>query len=137
MTNESILEQQHLQYHLELLKAFIAQIEQQPPFHGEEAEEKDTLFLDNLKMLGNDPHTNPNFLYEGQELMCRIITTYPHLTPLLYRDLLWFFGGDCLHFMPDEEIACYQSLDEQRHDAAISGGKFSYKDERAKIFGLH
>jgi len=131
------LEQQHLQYHLELLEAFIAQIEQQPPFHYEDREEQDALFLDNLKTLCKDPHTNANFLYEGQELLCRIITTYPHLTPLLYRDLLWFFGGDCLHFMPDEEIARYQLLDEQRHDAAINGRKFSYNDERAKIFGLH
>jgi len=136
MTNTA-LEQQHLQYHLELLEAFIAQIEQQPPFHYQDREEKDDLFLNNLKILCKAPHTNVNFLYDGQELLCRIITTYPHLTPLLYRDLLWFFGGDCLHFMPDEEIANYQSLDEQRHDAAISGRKFSYKDERAKIFGLH
>jgi hypothetical protein len=26
--------------------------------------------------------------------------------------LLWFFGGDCLHYLDDEEIAAYQARDE-------------------------
>ncbi|WP_414673681.1 PA2817 family protein, partial [Marinimicrobium sp. UBA4209] len=49
----------------------------------------------------------------------------------------WYFGGDCLHYMPDEEIAKYQLLDERRHEAIAEGREFSYEHERAKVFGLH
>lgn len=69
--------------------------------------------------------------------MCRVVGSYPHLMPLLYRDLLWFFGGDCLHYMPDEEIAVFQHLDEQREDAKQQQVAFSYKEARAKSMGMH
>ena len=69
--------------------------------------------------------------------MCRVVGSYPHLMPLLYRDLLWFFGGDCLHFMPDEEIAVFQRLDEQREEAKEQQAPFSYREARAKTMGMH
>lgn len=122
-------------YHLQLLQAFIEQVEQQPPFIAENCSEDDRIFLQDLKSLAED--RDQDLLQSGQHLLCRVVTTYPHLMPLLYRDLLWFFGGDCLHFMPDEEIDRYQQLDELRHEAMRTGKSFSYANERAKCFGLH
>lgn len=131
------IEQHYAQYHLQLLKAFIEQISQQQPFVLENCSEEDQTFLQLIKSLSQSTQQDSEFLFEGQQILCRIVTTYPHLMPLLYRDLLWFFGGDCLHFMPDDEIARYQHLDELRHEAINAGKDFSYADERAKLFGLH
>ena len=135
MSDTKSPEQDYQLYHLQLLQAFIAQIEQQPPFFTDSCSEEDQQFLSELKSLHQD--TDEYFLHAGQTLLCRVVTAYPHLMPLLYRDLLWFFGGDCLHFMPDEEIARYQQLDELRHEAMRTRKEFSYADERAKCFGLH
>lgn len=64
----------------------------------------------------------------GQQLLCRIIGGFPQLTQHIPRPLLWFFGGDCLHYMPDEEIELYQQLDEARAKADESGEKFDFAE---------
>ncbi len=69
-------------------------------------------------------------------LIERLFTTYPDFAPTFPRELLWFFGGDCLHFMPDEEIAVYQQLDEQRIEAARRGEIFDPAAVRAKLLKL-
>jgi hypothetical protein len=43
---------------------------------------------------------------------------------------LWFFGGDCLHFMPDEEIQLYQQLDERRFAVEETGEDFDWATEK-------
>lgn len=45
---------------------------------------------------------------EGPGLVSRLFTTYPDFAPTFPRELLWFFGGECLHYMPDEEIAEFE-----------------------------
>ncbi|MEQ8514522.1 MAG: PA2817 family protein [Chromatocurvus sp.] len=45
---------------------------------------------------------------EGPQLVSRLFTTYPDFAPTFPRDLLWFFGGECLHYMPDDEIAEFE-----------------------------
>jgi len=46
------------------------------------------------------------------------------------RDLLWFFGGDCLHYMPDEELQMFQALDERRYEAAQNDEPFDWNQEK-------
>ncbi len=132
---QSIYDQEYYTYHLELLAAFSAQIQQQPPFNASPRED-DREFIAALIELQEQPQ-GTQFLEQGQTLMCRLVSSYSHLMPLLYRDLLWFFGGDCLHFMPDEEIAIFQQLDEQREEAKQLQLPFSYKEARAKLMGMH
>ncbi|WP_231591612.1 PA2817 family protein [Cellvibrio sp. pealriver] len=132
----SIYDKEYYTYHLELLTAFSTQIQQLPPFNTEFSSEDDQEFLAALELLLKQPQ-GTGFLEQGQVLMCRVVGSYPHLMPLLYRDLLWFFGGDCLHYMPDEEIAVFQRLDEQREDAKQQNTPFSYKEARAKSMGMH
>ncbi|MGB3611327.1 MAG: PA2817 family protein [Cellvibrio sp.] len=129
-------EQDYQSYHLQLLQAFVEQVEKQLPFIAGDCSEDDQQFLSDLRSLHKE-NTEQHFLHTGQALLCRVVVAYPHLMPLLYRDLLWFFGGDCLHFMPDDEIARYQQLDELRYEAMRTESDFSYADERAKCFGLH
>lgn len=135
-SEQSIYDQEYYTYHLELLVTFSAQIQPLPPFNTEHQSEDDQEFLTALAGLQQQPH-GINFLEQGQVLMCRVVGSYPHLMPLLYRDLLWFFGGDCLHFMPDEEIAAFQRLDEQREEAKEQQVPFNYKEARAKSMGMH
>lgn len=131
----STAEQNFLTYHLNLLNAFIQHAQNYPPFNQDHCSEEDRDFFETLQLLG-DSSSKPHFLSEGQAIMCGIVARYPHLMPLLYRDLLWFFGGDCLHYMPDEEILKFQRLDELRH-AAGTGETFSYENVRAQILGMH
>ena len=133
---QAIYDQEYYTYHLELLAAFSAQIRQLPPFNAEFSSEDDQEFLTALTQLLQQPQ-GVAFLEQGQILMCRVVGTYPHLMPLLYRDLLWFFGGDCLHYMPDDEIAVFQHLDEKREEAKQQQAPFSYKEARAKSMGMH
>lgn len=135
-SEQSIYDQEYYTYHLELLSTFGAQIQQLPPFNAEFPSEDDQEFLAALTQLMRQPQ-GAGFLEQGQILLCRVVGTYPHLMPLLYRDLLWFFGGDCLHFMPDDEIAIFQQLDEQREEAKQLQVLFNYKEARAKLMGMH
>lgn len=60
----------------------------------------------------------------GQDWLMGILVHQPQLTPVIDRDLLWFFGGECLHFMSDEEIDLFQKLDEQEADHDQASGSF-------------
>lgn len=46
------------------------------------------------------------------------------------RDLLWFFGGDCLHFMPDEELSLYQATEERRYECEQRGEPFDWLEQK-------
>ena len=76
-------------------------------------------------------------IYErGPGLVRKLFSNCPHLTPVFPRDLLWFIGGECLHFMADEELAMFQQLDESRAAAAARGEVLDYHSERAKLLKL-
>lgn len=51
---------------------------------------------------------------EGQDWLIDIFNHKPQLAPVIDRELLWFFGGDCLHFLTDDEITHFQHADDQR-----------------------
>lgn len=48
----------------------------------------------------------------GQDWMVQMFTHLPQFNPAIERELLWFFGGECLHFLSDEEIERFQQADE-------------------------
>ncbi|TFF37180.1 PA2817 family protein [Pseudomonas sp. RIT623] len=120
----------HLQYHLQLLHhlrtilAALGEAEQVP-------EESHALFLERfdelLTLLPQDPLQSQ---YLGQDLICQVIQRYPQIAHLVPRDLLWFFGGDCLHFMPDEELNLYQTLEERRYEAQQNDEPFDWNLEK-------
>ena len=76
-------------------------------------------------------------LYEdGTSLVSRLFITYPDFAPTLPRELLWFLGGDCLHYMPDDEIDTFQQLAELRSAAAARGETLDLRSARAKLLNL-
>ena len=73
---------------------------------------------------------------DGPELVSRLFSSCPMLAPRVPRDLLWFFGGECLHFMPDEELAMFQLLDDMRLEAASAGEQMDYQEAKANLLKL-
>ncbi|QHG63934.1 PA2817 family protein [Pseudomonas putida] len=120
----------HLQYHLQLLQHLrtilvaLAEAEQVP-------EESHALFLERFDELLNLLPLDPlHSQYLGQDLICQVVQRYPQIAHLVPRDLLWFFGGDCLHFMPDEELNLYQQLEEQRYEAEQNDEPFDWNMQK-------
>ena len=65
-------------------------------------------------------------LDEAPALIYRLFTVAPGVAQGFPRDLLWYLGAECLHFMPDEEIERYTALDESRRQLAAQGGRFDW-----------
>lgn len=80
-----------------------------------------------VAQLPSDPESSQ---YLGQDIISQMFHRYPQIAHLVPRDLLWFFGGYCLHFMPDEEIALYQRLDERRFEAEENDEPFDWNREK-------
>jgi hypothetical protein len=110
--------------HLRTILVALGEAEQVP-------EESHALFLeryDELRaLLPIDPIESQ---YLGQDLICQVIQRYPQIAHLIPRDLLWFFAGDCLHYMPDDEIALYQALEERRFEAEENDEPFDWNQEK-------
>lgn len=120
----------HLDYHLNLLNHLrtilvaLGEAEQVP-------EESHALFLERFdELLTQLPQDPLESQYLGQDLMCQVIQRYPQIAHLVPRDLLWFFGGDCLHFMPDDELDLYQALEERRYEAEQNDESFDWNQEK-------
>jgi len=123
----------HVEYHLQLLNHLrtilvaLGEAEQVP-------EESHTLFLDRFDELLTLLPQNPlESQYLGQDLICQVIQRYPQIAHLVPRDLLWFFGGDCLHFMPDEELQLYQNLEDLRYEAELDGQRFDWHAQKQAL----
>ncbi len=127
----------YLQFHLELLQQTYNQLIAFSPFTQEDLALEDEEFLIQFrKLIASINSPSNDYIDAGQSLLNKWIRNYPELVPLIPRDLLWFFGGDCLHYMPDDEIAQFQRLDEKRYEAESCGKTFEYLRERALILGL-
>lgn len=119
----------HLEYHLALLThlrtilAALGEAEQVP-------DESHALFLERYDELMKLLPVDPDSEYLGQDLMGQIIQRYPQIAHLIPRDLLWFFGGECLHYMPDEEQLMYQQLEERRFEAEENDEPFDWNQEK-------
>lgn len=110
--------------HLRSILVALGEAEQVP-------EESHALFLERFDELLSELQSDPeNSLYLGQDLLSQIFHRYPQIAHLVPRDLLWFFGGDCLHFMPDEELDLYQALEERRFEAEQNDEPFDWNQEK-------
>lgn len=119
-----------IEHHLALLRHLrgilvaLGEAEQVP-------EESHDLFVERFdELIAALADEAPENFYLGQDLLCQVFTRYPQIAHLVPRDLLWFFGGDCLHYMPDDEIDLYQQLEERRHEAELNGEPFDWTREK-------
>ncbi|MCG8910374.1 PA2817 family protein [Pseudomonas nitroreducens] len=110
--------------HLRMILGALGEAEQVP-------EDNHGLFLERFdELLVELPRDPEGAQYLGQDLISQIFHRYPQIAHLIPRDLLWFFGGDCLHYMPDEELQMYQQLDERRFEAEENGEPFDWNREK-------
>ena len=118
-------------YHLALLTSLFDTLRAQSVLMAQVPEESSILFLERFEELVAQLEAGDHdALYNGQEILCQVITRYPQAAHMIPRDLLWYFGGDCLHYMPDEEIAQYQLLDEHQAEAVARGEEFDWEQAR-------
>lgn len=118
-------------YHLALLTSLFDTLRAQTVLMAQVPEESNELFLERFEELITQLEAgDQDALYSGQEIICQVISRYPQVAHLIPRDLVWYFGGDCLHFMPDEEIAQYQLLDEHMAEATARGEEFNWEQAR-------
>ncbi|MBA1274717.1 PA2817 family protein [Stutzerimonas azotifigens] len=94
------------------------------------SEESHALFLERFDELLTALPNVPEERHLGQDMICQVFHRYPQIAHLVPRDLLWFFGGDCLHYMPDDEIAVFQELEERRYEAEQNDEPFDWNREK-------
>ena len=128
---------QRLAYHVELLNQLSLQLAKLENSDQEYNQENTILqqlgqLIESLK--DSSAQQYDSAVFEGQQWFYRFLTHNPELAPAVHRDLLWFFGGECLHFMPDEEIEKYQMLDDAMAEAMLRNVPFNYTLSREQIF---
>ena len=128
---------ERLAYHVELLNQLalqLAKLEQSDQEYNQENTILQQLgqLIESLK--DSSAQQYDSAVFEGQQWFYRFLTHNPELAPAIHRDLLWFFGGECLHFMPDEEIEKYQMLDDAMAEAMLRNVPFNYTLSREQIF---
>lgn len=116
----------HFDYHQRLLMELYQYSQGQLPFSSDQASEVDHEFIESLQQLSEENQLSDDYKYRGQAIISRVIANYPHLTASVNRDLFWFFGGDCLHYMSDNEIELYQQLDEVLYEAQSRGSELEF-----------
>lgn len=101
-------------------------------------DEDHRLFIERFDELTELLKTNHNedSLYLGQEMVSQLFLRYPQIAHLIPRELLWFFGGDCLHFMPDAEIDLFQQLEDMQYQAEADGIPFNWLLAKQQLLGV-
>jgi len=110
--------------HLRSILVAVGEAEQVP-------EESHALFLERFDELLTSLPVDPiESQYLGQDILTQVIARYPQIAHLIPRDLLWYFAGDCLHYLSDEEIDMYQALEERRYEAEQNDEPFDWNQEK-------
>lgn len=118
--NHSVNER--LNYHIQLLNDTLLRMQRANQHQPETIASE---ILHQLKQLIEQLTERSDSAYAaGQDWLMTILVHQPQLTPVIDRDLLWFFGGECLHFMADDEIDLFQKLDEQEAEHDPESGAF-------------
>ena len=114
-----------LKYHLELLNETLSRIEKAA---ANESGVIDADILQQFRDVIDQLTEHRDSAYDaGQDLFSKIGTHQPQLMPAVDRALLWFFGGECMHFLSDEEITRFQHLDEMAAEAEAEGNEYDYR----------
>ena len=120
-----------------LFTALYKECSSQPPFCDSQLNESEQNFINNLEQLANHQLDDETFYEKGQQLIESIIANYPAITPILNRDILWLLGGNCMHYLGDDEINDFQRIDELIYEAKNSGQKLSFAEAKTQVLKLH
>ena len=111
-------------YYLDLLKESLQRLEKA---EAQEAGAISEDILQQFRSLIDQLKEHRDTAYEsGQDLLAHIGTHHPQLMPVLDRGLFWFFRGECLHYLTDEEIDRFQHMDEAAAQHEADGEDYDY-----------
>ncbi|WP_415903140.1 PA2817 family protein [Neptuniibacter sp. QD29_5] len=123
-------------HHLNFLKIAYNNFINRDPFKSETPTQDDLDFIEEFQQLIENFESQETGVYDqGADFIDKAFRRYPELAHLIARDLLWFFGGNNLHNMTDDEIQKFQKLDEMRFEAEENDEEFDYINKRAGLFG--
>jgi len=118
------------QYIFNAFEELRQRIAEHSPFDQPELAEEEIDFLEKWDQLTLNIQANEtHYVFDAQEFLARFIRCYANLVPLIKRELLWFIGGECLHFLGDEEIALYQQLEEQLYELDSQQQKYDIAEQ--------
>lgn len=124
------------QHHLNFLKIAYNNFINRDPFKSENPTSDDIEFIDEFKALIETFENSPSSAHEqGEDFIDKAFRRYPQIAHLIARDLLWYFGGNNLHNLTDDELAKFQLLDEMRFESEEQNEEFDYINKRASVFG--
>ncbi|WP_159268414.1 PA2817 family protein [Zhongshania aliphaticivorans] len=126
-----------LAYHQQLNDALYELCAQTVPLQNTNIKESNEELLSLFSALELCFANGDDYTPIGQQIITRIVSHYPAITPQVHRDLFWFYGGDCLHFLSDDEIQKYQTLEERYYDLSKTDSDACYRNLRAQIFNMH
>ncbi len=115
-------------HHRQLLNEFVEKL---PAALKEVVQEEQALeLIDNLRQACEALDDNSaDGWHLAQNWLFSFIGNHPQLTPVVPRELLWFLGGDCLHFLTDEEISRFQQVEDKSAEDGIS-----WADAKRQVF---
>ncbi|MGH1460398.1 MAG: PA2817 family protein [Neptuniibacter sp.] len=124
------------QHHLNFLKIAYNNFINRDPFKSDHPTEDDIEFIQDFRKLIDEFESSPQSVHErGEDFIDKAFRRYPQIAHLIARDLLWYFGGNNLHNLTDDEMTKFQKLDEMRYDAEEQEQEFDYINKRAAVFG--
>lgn len=122
------------QYILDAFADLRQRIAEHAPFNQSELAEEDVDFIEKWDFLTQKIQANTHdYSFEAQEVLSRFIRCYANLVPLVKRELLWFIGGECLHFLGDEEISLYQQLEDRLYELDKQNVKYDISLEISSL----
>lgn len=70
-----------------------------------------------------------SYSFQAQDILAHIIRCYANLVPLIKRELLWFVGGECLHYLGDEEVDFFQELEDHLYQIEQLHGEVNIEEQ--------
>ena len=124
------------QYILDAFADLRQRISEHAPFDQPDLAEEEIDFLEKWDDLINKiQNTTHDYTFDAQEVLSRFIRCYANLVPLIKRELLWFVGGECLHFLGDEEISLYQQLEDHLYELDRQNKSYDISKEISALRG--
>ncbi|PYF84754.1 MULTISPECIES: PA2817 family protein [Marinomonas] len=125
------------QYILDAFADLRERIAEHDPFNQQELAEEELDFLEKWDDLTKKIQENTHdYTFDAQEILSRFIRCYANLVPLIKRELLWFVGGECLHFLGDEEITLYQQLEDHLYELDSQNQDYDIAKEINTLRGI-
>ena len=124
------------QYILDAFADLRQRIAEHAPFDQPDLAEEELDFLEKWdSLIKNIQENTHDYTFDAQEVLSRFIRCYANLVPLIKRELLWFVGGECLHFLGDEEIALYQQLEDHLYELDSQNKSYDISKEISALRG--